>query len=73
MNVEEIRKSIDDLQQRHKKAISGDGANVQAAVLAAPIIQAFGIWEIALQLAELNHNLREGNYSLEVFGALGEP
>ena len=29
--------------------------------------------EIAAQLAELNDNLRHGTYSLEVFGALGEP
>ena len=29
--------------------------------------------EIAAQLAELNHSLQQGVYSIEVFGALGEP
>ena len=29
--------------------------------------------EVAAQLAELNHHLHEGNYPVEVFGAVGEP
>ena len=58
MKAEEIRAQIDDLKKRHAKVYEGDADAVKAAVYAAPISQAFGIWEIAAQLAEQKESYR---------------